>query len=134
MIKDHLKYTMVFGVLFFVGFFTHNYWVETTGFTLPYSLLKIYVFHAVFSLFICVLFAILAQKEKLFQQLGFIYLGALVFKITFFCMVFYDPIFTVEKLTKKQSLSLLIPIAIFLIAEVYFIAELLNKKKVDTIN
>lgn len=133
MIKNSIKYTIVFGVLFFLGFFLHRNWIDNANISLPFSLKEIYIFHAVFSLIICVLFTILAQKDKLFEQLGFIYLGVLVFKITFFCMVFYDPVFTVEKLTKKQSLSLLIPIAIFLIAEVYFIAEILNKKKVETI-
>ena len=128
MFKKFIEYTISFGVLFFLGLYIQSYYVEKQSITLFFSLVKVYLFHFIFSLLVCGVFFILSSKEKLFQQLGFIYLGVLMLKIILFCGVFYNPIFTIEKLPKIDSISLLIPIALFLILEVFFIAKILNKK------
>ena len=128
MLKRFLVYLSVFAVLFVLGLYTHQYYINKTQVALIFSLQKVYLFHAVFSFLICGVFYLMSYKEKLSQQLGFIYLAALVLKIVVFCAVFYNPILTTETLPKSNSVSLLIPIAIFLIAEVYFIANILNRK------
>lgn len=127
MIRQIFIYLTGFGLLFFLGDFIHNYYIESQGIVLGFSLQKMYAFHAFFSLQLCVVFALLSNNEKLRPQLGFIYLGSFVLKIVLFCILFYDPVFTVEKLSKTQRISLIIPMLIFLILEVYFIIKILNK-------
>jgi hypothetical protein len=119
---------IVFVALYFSGFNTHEYVNNEQNISLIFSLQNVYLFHAVFSLLVCIVFDALSSNEKFFQQLGFIYLGVLILKIVVFSIVFYNPVLSVENLSKTDSAALLIPIAIFLITEVYFVAKILNKK------
>ncbi len=118
---------LAFGILFFLGDFIHNYYIESQEIALGLSLRNMYAFHAFFSLQICIIFALLVNNKKISPQLGFIYLASFVLKIIAFCAVFYDPIVTAEKLSNAQRIALLIPMFIFLIQEVYFIIKILNK-------
>lgn len=127
MIRQIFIYITAFGLLFFLGDFAHNYYIETQGINLGFSVRHMYAFHAFFSLQLCIVFALLSNNEKLRPQLGFIYLGSFVVKILVFCLVFYNPIFTLEKLVRTQRISLIIPMLVFLILEVYFMIKILNK-------
>lgn len=133
MIKNILQYVVVFLILLLISYYSHEAILTQKKVTLSFSLLPIYLFHSMFSLSICVVLTVLSAKEKIFQQLGFIYLGTLVFKITIFCFAFKNIVFQEVSLTKTESLSMLIPIAVFLIGEVYFIAQVLNRKQSGTI-
>ena len=128
LLKKTTTYTLLIGVLFFVGLHTHTFFLEKEAIKLQFSLFNIYLFHAVFTFILITIFTFISKYNTFFEQLGFIYLGTLVFKITFFCGVFYNPIFTTENLSIIERISLLIPVAIFLIIEVYFIAKILNRK------
>lgn len=128
MIKNLLTYLLVIGFLFFLGLEIHSYFIEEQNFRLGFSLKKLYSFHAIFTLVVLVKFNILSGFKKVSEQLGFIYLGVLILKIIFFCIVFYNPVFTSEKLTQIERISLLIPMVIFLISEVYFVSKLIQKK------
>lgn len=125
--REILIYMLAFGMLFFLGDFIHNFYIESQEITLGFSLRNMYAFHAFFSLQLCIIFALLSNNKKISPQLGFIYLASFVLKIIAFCAVFYNPIFTAEKLTSIQQVSLIIPMVIFLIVEVYFIIKILNK-------
>jgi len=127
MIRQIFIYFTAFGLLFFLGNYIHNYVIENHGFALGFSIQKMYAFHAFFSLQLCIVFALLSNNEKLRPQLGFIYLASFVLKIIVFCILFYSVLFTGEKLTNPQRISLAIPMLIFLILEVYFIIKILNK-------
>lgn len=127
MLREILIYMLAFGMLFFLGDFAHNYYIETQEISLGFSLRNMYAFHAFFSLQLCIVFALLSNNEKLRPQLGFIYLGSFVLKMIVFCIVFYNPLFTIEKLSNTQRISLIIPMIVFLILEVYFIIKILNK-------
>jgi len=128
MIKQLFKYFIIYSIVFLLGFNIHEFILGKLSLTLSFSLISIYVFHAGFSLLICAAIKLMSTKEKLFPQLGFIYLGTLMLKIVTFSIVFNSIVFGDKVLTKKESLSMLIPIAIFLILEVYFIAKIINKK------
>jgi len=127
MAKEIFVYVLAFGMLFFLGDFIHNYYIESEGIILGFSLRNMYAFHAFFSLQLCIIFAVLSTNEKISPQLGFIYLASFVLKIIAFCAIFYDPIITGKKLSNIQRVSLLIPVVTFLILEVYFIIKILNK-------
>lgn len=126
MIKQIFIFMMAFGLLFFLGEYLHSYYIESQEIALGFSLQNMYAFHAFFSLQLCIIFAFLATNKKISPQLGFIYLASFVLKMIVFCIVFYNPLFTVETLSKIQRVSLLIPMVLFLILEVYFIIKILN--------
>ncbi|AOW17758.1 hypothetical protein LPB03_09955 [Polaribacter vadi] len=128
MIKSIFLYFVTFSSLFLLSFFLHQYYLDVNEFVLPFSLQKVYLFHAGFSLLICVNFRLLANVDKVFPQLGFIYLGCLFFKIILFCVVFYESLFNDTILTKIAKISLILPMFIFLLTEAVFIAKILNKK------
>ena len=106
----------------------HEYYLAKNELVLPFSLKKVYLFHAGFSLLICVNFRLLANVDKIFSQLGFIYLGSLFLKIVLFCVVFYESLFNDTILTEIAKISLILPMFIFLLTEAIFIARILNKK------
>jgi hypothetical protein len=129
MIKKILIYSFVFFSLFFLSFSLHEYFLENQLNSLPYSLRKVYVFHLAFSLLICINFEAFSSVDKVFEQLGFVYLFTLFLKIILFCAVFYKPIFQEENLSQIARTSLFIPMIIFLLTEAVFVAKILIKKE-----
>jgi hypothetical protein len=116
-----------------VGYKLQTLLIEDKTTLLPFSLVSVYWFHAIISLLICVVIDLFSRKLKYHNQLGFIYLGALVFKILVFSIVFNKVLFGEHVLSNSESISLLIPLAIFLVTEVYFITQILNRKPSDRI-
>ena len=129
MIRIIFIYTIIFLSLFFISFFLHENYLETANIILPFSLQKVYIFHLGFSLLICTNFLLFSTVDKIFEQLGFIYLGTIVLKLILFCIIFYTPIFTEDNLTFTARLSLFIPMIIFLLTEAFFVAKILMKKE-----
>ncbi|MCL7762179.1 DUF6168 family protein [Polaribacter sp. Z014] len=129
MIKTLLVFSIVFFTLFLLSFSLHSYFIENHHIILPYSLKKIYIFHLVFSLLICSNFLIFSTVDKVFEQLGFIYLGTILLKLTLFSAIFYKSIFTEAGLSFYARLSLFIPMIIFLLTEALFVAKILKKNQ-----
>ena len=90
---------------------------------------KAYVFHFCFSLVLLAVFQFFTQKNKLFEQLGFIYMGVLVFKIIVFAGLFYPQLLGENMLPRYYRASLLIPVIVFLPLEVIFISKIIQGKK-----
>lgn len=128
MIKALFTYSIVFVALFLIGFYLHQYVLTSKDIKLPFSLEKIYLFHAVFSGLICINLRLVSTVDKLYPQLGFLYLATFIIKLILFGVFFYNPIFTIEKLTFTEKISLLIPLFLFLLTEVIFVVKILNKK------
>tara|TARA_R110002049_G_scaffold112989_1_gene262981 strand:- start:5410 stop:5799 length:390 start_codon:yes stop_codon:yes gene_type:complete len=128
MIKRIASILLVFVVLYFVGFYLHQNILANLDENVSFSLQKLYLFHAGFSILICVNFQLLSNVNKISEQLGFIYLGALLFKILLFSATFYTAIISEENLTTISKISLLIPTFIFLLTEVVFVSKILNRK------
>lgn len=129
MIKQVLRFSLVLFGLFFVSFWFHQNYIEKEGFLLPFDLEKVYLFHLGFSLLICVNFQLLSAVNKIFEQLGFIYLVTIVLKIVLFGIIFYSSIFKTENLTDVARISLLIPTLLFLLTEAIFVIQILNKNE-----
>jgi hypothetical protein len=129
MIKSILLYSLVFFSLFFIGSSVHENYLEKQDMILPFSLNKVYLFHLCFSLLICIKFLIFSTVDKIFEQLGFIYLVALFLKIVLFGAIFYKVLFVEESLTQIARISLFIPMLLFLLTEAIFVAKILNKKE-----
>lgn len=129
MIKNFIIFIVVFFVLYIIGYNIHQFILLDKGIYLDFSLEKIYLFHAVFSALICINFLMFSTVDKIFEQLGFIYLATIVLKLILFCIIFYKPIFTVENLSFDARFSLFIPMIIFLLTEAFFVAKILKKKE-----
>ena len=126
MAKNLITYILVFASVGVLSYLLHNNFIEEKNISLPFSLKKVYLFFVLFSLVICSLFKIGSVINKIKEQLGFIYLGTIIFKITVFAVIFYKSVFEVD-LSNAQRIALIIPMAIFLFIEVFFVAKILNK-------
>ena len=128
MIRSVLLFSVVFFIVFIIGFSIHDFLIQKQQISLPFSLKKVYLFHLIFSLIICINFLIFSSFNKFFEQLGFIYLGTILLKLTLFCLLFYTSIFTQEQLALSSRMSLFIPVVLFLITEATIVAKILKKK------
>jgi len=86
-----------------------------------------YLYHYVFSLSICVLFAYLAYSDILKNQLGLIYLGVLFLKIIFFVLIFKDVVLSTTPIPRIERASMLVPLVLFLLVEVLFVSKILKR-------
>ena len=128
MIKQLFFQFSIFFVLYFTSFFLHEFTLEKLEIEIAFSLKKVYLFHLGFSLLICVNFTIFSTVDKIFQQLGFIYLATIFLKIVVFNLIFYNPIFSKENLDFASRISFFIPMIVFLSTEAVFVVKILNKK------
>lgn len=127
MIKKIASIVLGFGALYFLGNYIHQFTLTNLNKDVSFSLQKLYLFHAGFSILICVNFQVLSKIKKIHEQLGFIYLGTLLFKILLFSATFYTEIISEEGLTITSKISLLIPSFIFLLIEVIYVSKILNR-------
>ena len=128
MIRSVLLFSVVFFIVFIIGFSIHDFLIQKQQISLPFSLKKVYLFHLFFSLIICINFLIFSNFNKFLEQLGFIYLGTILLKLTLFCFLFYPSIFTEEELALSSRMSLFVPVILFLITEATIVAKILKKK------
>lgn len=126
MVKNLVTYILIFTIIGVSTYLLHNNFIEEKNISLPFSLKKVYLFFVLFSLVICFLFKVGSVINKIKEQLGFIYLGTIIFKIIVFAVIFYKSVFEVD-LTNAQRIALIVPMAIFLFIEVFFVAKILNK-------
>jgi hypothetical protein len=129
MIRSIIAYTAIFFCIFIVSFSLHEYLLDEREIILPFSLKKAYLFHLGFSLIICTNFQAISKVEKIFDQLGFIYLGTILLKLITFIAIFYKSIVTEEILPFITRISLLIPMIIFLLLEAIVVAKILKKNQ-----
>lgn len=134
MIKNLGVYLVSFTLLATVGFFIHQAVLQSANINLQFLLQNVYVFHAIASLLICGLLNFLQTFKKFQSQIGFLYLGTLFIKIIAFSIVFKKVVIDTPVLSKTSSLNLLITLMIFLTAEVYFVAKILNRKEANKLS
>lgn len=122
---------IVFGLLFSFGFYAHSYLLSSKGAQLPFSLLKVYSFNALFSLILCYLLYLLSGFKNLKDQLGLIYLAALIVKSVLLFALFSPVFVEQETVSFPIRISLIIPHFLFLFVEVYLVAKILEN--IDTV-
>lgn len=125
MVKSVITYIFIFALLFFLGYYLHHYLLG--GMQLSFSLKKVYAFHAIASFLICASLLFLSFSKKMQPQLGFIYLALLTLKFILFIAFFYNSIIK-HPLPRTQTVNLLLPLLVFLIAEVAILIKIVNKK------
>ena len=129
MIRSIIAYAAIFFCIFIISFSLHEYLLEERQIILPFSLKKVYLFHLGFSLIICTNFVAISRVEKIFDQLGYIYLGTILLKLIIFIATFYKSIITGETMPFITRISLLIPMIIFLFIEAIIVAKILKKNQ-----
>jgi hypothetical protein len=129
MSKDLFRYIVVFVILFLIGFYGHQFLLKYLALKIIFSLEKVYLFHAFFSALICVNLRVFSTVDKLFPQLGFIYLSTLVLKLILFATFFYNPLFSTDSFSLVEKGSLFFPLFIFLLTEAVFVLKILNQKE-----
>ncbi|WOC41138.1 DUF6168 family protein [Polaribacter sp. HL-MS24] len=122
-----------FFILYLFAVNLHLFVNEKLGIELPFNLQKVYLFHATFSSLLCFNFGMLSTVDKVYHQLGFIYIAGIILKITLFSIVFYESILTRDYLSNQEAFSLLIPLFVFLLTEVVFVLKIIKKNKANTI-
>ncbi|WP_347373654.1 DUF6168 family protein [Aequorivita sp. Q41] len=126
--KKILQYTLLCALVLIVGYFVHYAILTYFQVEHPFTLWKIYLFQGIATLILCASFEVISQKSQKYKdQMGFLYLGAMVLKVVLFCGFFSSILFSSLVLSKLDSLSLLIPIFIFLFLEVVIIVKILNR-------
>lgn len=126
--KRILLYIGIAIVVFIIAYYVHMYILKMSEVNMPFDLLFIYLFQAIASLLIIITFEMIASLNTQFKdQLGFLYLGSIAVKILFFGIFFRDLLFSSIDLSKIDSLSLLIPMFIFIFFEVVIIVKILNR-------
>ena len=120
MIKSVISRFLVFIIIAIAAYCGHDYFLENLEGVLRFSLLEIYAFHFFASFIISLGLILLSNTERWVNQIGFMYIFTFITKMLFFVAIFKDSIFSIESLTKIESLSLLIPVFIFLFFEVLY--------------
>lgn len=123
MTKRILYFVSAILVLFALSF-SLNYYLSSTN--LSYSLLEVYIFHAIAAVVLYVSVELVALNLANFA--GFVYLGLLLFKFGLFFLIFKEPVFDNADLSQPERISLVVPLFVFLIAEVTGVGKLLNSK------
>ena len=116
-------FTLAVLIAFVLVFFTHQYFIKET---LPYSLLNVYLFHAISAILVYV--AIEAIAVKLPSQASYTYLAAIFLKIGIFVLIFQSSVFGDVVLSKLERVSLIVPLFLFLIIEAVGVSKLLTSK------
>jgi len=110
------------------SFFLHQLLLVDGNSDFNMLLRKAYIFHLVFSSSVIIVFHLLSSNEKIFPQLGFIYIALLVFKIAAFTAMCYPQLMGDQYLPRFERASLLIPVFVFLVLEVFFVSKILQRK------
>jgi len=128
LLKNIILYIVVFTFVGATSYFLQDLSLANAK---PYFhplLQRAYVFHYMFSLSLVVIFLLASKNNLFFQQLGFLYMAAFVFKITMFAVIFYPYLLGELILHQLYRGMLLIPILVFLFLEVFFIAKTIRNK------
>ena len=126
--KRIFQYAILCGLVLIIGYTIHHFILDFLQIEHPFALWQIYLFQCLATLALCASFEVIAQKSKKYKdQLGFLYLGAMVLKIALFSIFFSSILFSSLVLSRTDSLSLLIPIFLFLFLEVVIIMKILNR-------
>lgn len=98
MITRILYFILAVAVLFAISFSLNNYLM---GSGLAYSLLKVYIFHAIAAIVLYVCVELVALNLLSFA--GFVYLGLLFFKFGIFFLLFKEPVFDNDNLSSLNA-------------------------------
>ncbi len=127
MVKRIIIFSATILLLFFVGYFLNDFFIEKNDIKLSFNLFHVYLFHALASLLIYILVELVVTQLP--NETGYLYLALTMIKLGLFVLIFQNDIFSETPLVKAEKASLVIPLFIFLITETLGVAKLLNNKQ-----
>lgn len=92
------------------------------------SLAEIYVFHGVVSIALCGILVQARERTRFTDHLGYIYLMSVAVKAVLFFLVFNKAIFSSHSFSNQEAITMLLPLFLALLFEVFFVSKLLKKK------
>ncbi len=126
--KKIFHYAILCGLVLIIGYAIHHFILVFLEIQHPFALWQIYLFQGLATFALCASFEVISRKSKSYSdQLGFLYLAAMALKIGIFSILFSGILFSSVVLSRTDSLSLLIPIFLFLFLEVLIIMKILNR-------
>ncbi|MGB1269939.1 MAG: DUF6168 family protein [Flavobacteriaceae bacterium] len=129
MIKRILIYIAIVLVVFAVIFFAHDLILAKKELHLSYSLINVYLFHAITSVVVYIVIEIIAEYVQ--GQEGYGFLASVFLKIGFFLLLFKSIIFPEVPLEMYQRVSMIVPFFLFLSIEAIGVVNLLKLKDVN---
>ena len=123
MVKRILKVAGLISLLFALSYSIHNL---TLTQTLSFSLLSVYLFHAIGALLVYVVVEFVSHHLP--SQAGYAYLMMMFFKMGTFLLIFQSHIFANQNLLQIERIALVVPLLIFLMLEAATVGLLLNSK------
>ncbi|MGJ8548474.1 DUF6168 family protein [Winogradskyella wichelsiae] len=129
MIKSLMLYAASFAVLFLIIHFSQEFVLNESNKTVRFNLWDTNVFLVIASLLICIHLKLFSSIKSFQPQLGFIYLPTLFIKGGLFFLAFKSSVFSLETLTMVERLSLLLPLLLFLVLEVFFVVKILAQNE-----
>ena len=115
----------LFSVVFIVMFFSADLLVDKYKFTLTFSLLAVYAYHALFSFANYSLVEVISLKKK--DVVGYLFLFLFSLKIGFFFVMFKSSFVGEVSLEKSVKLIAFFPFVVFSTLSV-FISKMLSKE------
>lgn len=124
-----MLYAASFAVLFLIIHFSQEFVLNESNKTVRFNLWDTNVFLVIASLLICIHLKLFSSIKSFQPQLGFIYLPTLFIKGGLFFLAFKSSVFSLETLTMVERLSLLLPLLLFLVLEVFFVVKILAQNE-----
>jgi len=127
-LKKIIGYIIVFVSVGTISFFVQYFFLKEQQVAFGQVLKTSYLFHGCFSFLLVSAFNILSGKKQIFDQLGFIYIGLLVFKLIFFGFMMHRELIGEEILPRNERAGLLVPVIIFIFLEVVYLKKIFKQK------
>ncbi len=120
------QFSIFLGTGLVFAFFLHTYILEVKGLPKYGNLIiKSYVLNGILATSIYI--GLYLAREKLKNQIGFLFMGGSFLKFVFFFIIFY-PVYNADNTMDKMEFSaFFVPYTIALILETVFMAKTLNK-------
>lgn len=113
-------------ILFTITYAAHSMFLGCPLLQLDCPIAAHYIFHYLFALIVVLVFTIMAKNPKLLQQLGFIYLGVLAFKLLLHAAIFSHLLLATTETSPVSEGHYLIPVFAGLLVEILVLRKLLN--------
>ncbi|MFD0992672.1 DUF6168 family protein [Tenacibaculum geojense] len=114
-------------LLFFIGYFSHNFILTNNNIITNFNPLYMYIFHAIACLIVYILVELVLTILP--NETGYLYLALTMIKLGVFVLIFQNQIFSETKLTGADKSVIIIPLFLFLITETAAVVNILNNKQ-----
>lgn len=132
--KQLITVLFVFLVVLTLVYFGQSFLIEVERLRSGFPVISFYVFNATFTILLLIVLTLLVERNKSYDNVGFIYLFSVLLKPALFLLVFKSLFFDAQSINKLEAFSMLLPTLIALFFEVLYCSKILKnlppKKKI----